>query len=42
MMDYDYREVEINEKFLKIKTTLFMIPDFILARIQQNGKFKDK
>lgn len=29
--DYDYREVELDEKFLKIKTTLFMIPDFILG-----------
>lgn len=29
--DYDYKELEINEKFLKIKTTLFMIPDFILG-----------
>lgn len=28
---YDYREVEMDDKFLKLKTTLFMIPDFILG-----------
>ncbi|WP_313133225.1 hypothetical protein [Anaerocolumna sp.] len=30
--DYDYREVEIDEKFLKMKTSLFLTPDFILGK----------
>jgi len=29
--DYDYREVEIDEKFLKLKTSLFLTPDFLLG-----------
>lgn len=29
--DYDYREVEIDEKFLKMKTSLFLTPDFLLG-----------
>ena len=30
--DYDYREIEIDERFLKLKTSLFLTPDFILGK----------
>ncbi len=29
--DYDYKEIEIDEMFLKIKTSLFLLPDFIIG-----------
>lgn len=29
--DYDYREIEIDDTFLKVKTTIFLMPDFIIG-----------
>lgn len=29
--DYDYKEVEVDDTFLKIKTSLFLTPDFIIG-----------
>ena len=29
--EYDYREIEIDNVFLKLKTSLFLLPDFILG-----------
>ena len=30
--DYDYKEMEIDDAFLKIKTSLFILPDFLLGK----------
>ena len=29
--DYNYKETELNDTFLKIKTSLFLTPDFIIG-----------
>lgn len=30
--DYDYRETEIDDTFLKVKTSIFLTPDFIIGK----------
>lgn len=30
--EYDYKEIEIDEIFLKLKTSIFLLPDFILGK----------
>jgi hypothetical protein len=29
---YDYRETEIDDTFLKVKTSIFLMPDFIIGK----------
>lgn len=37
--DYDYRETEIDDTFLKVKTSIFLTPDFIIGKILSDMRF---
>ena len=38
--NYDYKEMEIDDDFLKVKTTLFMLPDFLLGKHPKKREIK--
>lgn len=38
--DYEYKEIEFDDVFLKVKTSLFITPDFILGENPSRVKYK--
>ena len=40
--DYEYIETELDDTFLKVKTSLFITPDFIIGKNPSNLRQKEK
>lgn len=40
--DYQYREMEIEDDFLKLKTSLFLVPDFVMGNHRRRSDIREQ